>query len=331
MFKLSLEAKECKLDGLVCCENIPLDIINSLIDSKLLKDSFNEYKNRLVSNERLMLQNYKNLYKHKKFNITYKRSIPYGRVCADKGLSVFGMRKEIRHTLCSDKYIDIDIVNCHCVILSQICSHNNIDCQNLNQYIKNRNNIIDEICIIYNITDKLLVKNLFISLIFGGTFEWWLTKNKLNKIDNDITNFIINYQNELNNIKNIIVDHNKNLQEVIIKQKLEQKIKKYNIINTTFSIFLQDYENQILEQIYIYCYNNNYIKKNNCILCYDGIMIYKKNYKSKLCSELEKHIKQSLGFELNLIIKSMNDGYTTQEIKNNYYDRFDIILSDSEL
>ena len=49
--------------------------------------------------------------------------------------SLFSIRREIRHTLARDNYIDIDIENCHPVLLYQLCTHNNIQCDYLKYYM----------------------------------------------------------------------------------------------------------------------------------------------------------------------------------------------------
>jgi len=35
--------------------------------------------------------------------------------------SMQGINRRVRHTICSDIWIDIDIVNCHPVLLNQMC------------------------------------------------------------------------------------------------------------------------------------------------------------------------------------------------------------------
>jgi len=50
-----------------------------------------------------------------------------GRVYANKSLSLGSIRKEVRHTLAKEKYVDIDIENCHPIILKQLCDKNDIN------------------------------------------------------------------------------------------------------------------------------------------------------------------------------------------------------------
>ena len=73
--------------------------------------------------EKQQLLAYKSLF-HNTANATilYKMtSSGFGRVYATKSLSLGSIRKEVRHTLVKDIYVDIDIENCHPMILRQVC------------------------------------------------------------------------------------------------------------------------------------------------------------------------------------------------------------------
>ena len=107
-----------------------------MINSDLLNtDPFNNFEN-----EKEQLLKYSKRIKHKA-HIKYNKSkgMKYGRVNPEKGLGMHCIRRQIRHTLLRDLYVVIDIVNCHPVILYQVCKNNNIECQYLGQYINNRN------------------------------------------------------------------------------------------------------------------------------------------------------------------------------------------------
>ena len=85
----------------------------------------------------------------------------------------------------------------------------------------------------------------------------------------------------------MIVVNNPKLSKDIQKRKEDQNINDYNIKGSVCSYFLQEYENRILETIYLYCYEKKLIK-NNCVLCADGLMIPKANYKPELLDEFKK-------------------------------------------
>ena len=68
----------------------------------------------------------------------------FGRQFDHSGLQ--GMQKAIRGALCEGSVSDLDMVNCHPMILAWICRKYDIACPNLEYYIKNRDKIQTEIC-----------------------------------------------------------------------------------------------------------------------------------------------------------------------------------------
>ena len=61
-------------------------------------------------------------YKHK------KGVLNVGRYFAEGALSLQSFKKQIRHTLARDYYVDVDMVNAHPTILMQYCKRHSISC-----------------------------------------------------------------------------------------------------------------------------------------------------------------------------------------------------------
>ena len=90
-------------------------------------------------NERQQLEKYiKKLVKNEDATVTYIQATKNCRVFPNYLLGLISIRREIRHTLASDKYVDINVENCHPVLLSKICNHNKIEHKYLKRYINNR-------------------------------------------------------------------------------------------------------------------------------------------------------------------------------------------------
>ena len=106
----------------------------------------------------------------------------FGRTYCYNGVGLQYLRKEIRHTLANGIYIDIDIVNCHPVLLLQILKRKYNDYKQrfkgLYKYIKNRSEILECVQSEYNV-DRDTAKNLFIRILYGGTFERWRSDNNI--------------------------------------------------------------------------------------------------------------------------------------------------------
>jgi hypothetical protein len=294
--------KKSSLESLTLTETINNEALELLINSNLLNTvGWQEYEN-----EKEQLKAYKKIVKGGKAQITYNRTkgYKYGRVYAKKNLGLVGLRREVRHTLANGLYVDVDIVNCHPVLLSQICEKNDIKCDKLCYYINNRTEILESIMKTYSI-NKDTAKNLFIRLLYFGSYENWA---KDNKIDLDATAFINEFHNELKFIGEIIVANNPKL-----KKDLEER-EKQNLKGSICSFYLQNIECEILEHIYNYCIQKKYIT-NNAVLCFDGLMIPKDNYKKEILKEFELEILNRTGFNVNFIVKELNDGYSLEQLK----------------
>ena len=175
MNSLKLLSKNNKLNQLVLYEQINEDMFYLLLNSSLLRSKIN---NPLCHyrDERHQLENYKKLFRcDKGAQIIYNKTklMTYGRSNPENALGLFSLRREIRHTLTKDKYIDIDIVNCHPNILNQIALSNNITLKYLNEYNLNRDNILNEVINKYHVT-RDQAKKLFIRLLYFGSFSNWL-------------------------------------------------------------------------------------------------------------------------------------------------------------
>jgi phage/plasmid-associated DNA primase len=335
---LTLTKSKNILDGITLYEPIEMSILDKLINSTLLNEGWYEKVNGKLQTEKEQLLKYRELIEDGRAKVLYKRSNnPFGRSNPDKGLGLFQIRREIRHTLMSDSMEDIDIDNCHPVLLEQILTFNNINCDNLRRYIENRNEYLKKVQEHYSI-DKLpeviknpyllkdIAKNLFIRILYsGGVYRWKSDNNIKNNIPTP--DFITDLENEIKIINEKIVEANPELVDIVKKIKIDsgkmdkdgfyfqtkeeegKPKKKYNINGSVSSYFLQEKEITILSHIFLYCKEKNYIKNDNCVLCADGIMIEKYLYKSELLNELKDIIKLKTGFIVNFSNKAMDQGY----------------------
>jgi len=309
---LKATSHKSSLDNLVTYEKIDLDILKKLMNSTLLKNSFrNPFTGEMYSNELEQLEKFKNKIDKKGYaKVTYKRKYEsYGRSNPLHSLSLFSIRREIRQTIAFDYYVDIDIENCHPVILYQICEKNNIPSPKLKHYINNRDIVLEETKKAYNVDSRDVVKNLYIRLMYNSKPQYWKKDNKI--AENLNYKFADEYCKELQGIMKIIMDNNEELKNIIYESKKAQgkKEEEMNLLGSVSSYYLQNIESQILESIYNYCVEKKYIKKNDCVLCADGLMIPKTLYKPQLLEELRTLIISKFGLVLNFTQKEMKEHY----------------------
>ena len=272
---LTLEKHVSVLDKLVLSEEVDFNCLDALIKSELLQDKYDltnysqKVASQLYSNEKQQLEQYKKKYDKKSnvFKIQYKKPRHgYGRVFPDRSLGLTCLSKKVRNTLIKGNYCDIDLSNAQPAIVYNICKSNNIPCEFINQYINDRETILQKVIDAYDV-NRNDAKGLFIRLAFFGTFYGW--KEELNLGDVGAIDFIISFQKELQSIAETVKKANPIMYECCRKMKTDKK--EGNVIGSFFSLYLQEYETRIMESVYLYLRDSTEIIKNNTLTYeYDG-------------------------------------------------------------
>jgi phage/plasmid-associated DNA primase len=340
LLSLKISSYENCLDGITLCEPIDENILEKLINSKLLKDNFNNpFSARFFTTEKQQLLKYKSIVKDGKAIVNYNRSkIPYGRCNPDNALGLYSIRREIRHTLAKNRFTDTDISNAHPTFMLQILQANKeeINCSftYLEDYVNNRDVWLKFIMDNFGV-NRDTAKNLPLIILFGGGMSTWIKKNttpdkKTGKINLDIKGVNKKYikdgsiiepkrikklTEEYKHIAKLVADNNPDLCEQVEKIKLEQGKEKhtYNFNGSVNSFFLQEIEVRVLEIVFKYCIDNKYIKDDICVLCADGLMIETKYYKPCLLTEFSKIVEDQTGLKLLFTTKDMCEGYLEKE------------------
>ena len=274
------------------------------------------YNGRTYDEEQLFIKYHKLLKKNKnKFaKIQWgKLKNKFGRSFSNHNGSIMYFRDTLRHTLCKENYIDIDIDNCHPNILNQLCFINGKRYINkyLNEYSLNREEKLNEVVEHYK-TKRWIAKLLFISLINQGNLQKWKENYQLNI--NDDLDFILNFDKEVKNLGKLIFKQCSNIKSHINKIKKNDDPfydPKRTWQGNVMSTLLCYYEEMILESIFKFLVNNRFIINNNCVLAFDGIMIEKKYVKNlpKLLLDICEWVHKDLGFVISMSKKDMDKDF----------------------
>jgi hypothetical protein len=236
---LSFNVKPQKniLDGITLYEPVDKSLLIKLINSDLLKKKFhNKISTKFYENEKKQLEAYLRLMKNGKIAVKYSRSEsnPYGRSNPAFALGLYPIRREIRHTLASERFVDLDVENCHPEMLNQLCIEENIEHGKLNDYVTNRDSYFHQIMTIYGCT-RDDAKVLFIRLSYGGAFPNWVrdTEISLESCHESVTKssyitpikLITDFKESMLIVHESILKVNPELAEIVIKSKAE-KAKK---------------------------------------------------------------------------------------------------------
>lgn len=273
-----------------------------------LTEKFNQHKlNHIIENEDLyrskmrifdsdynpfaIATKYLNKSKNGVIQTVYKQNESFGRFHSLGSLSLQALPREIRHTISSEFYVDIDMRNAHPVILEHLCFDKNISCKYLRKYNSDRDKFLSELC-----DDKNQAKTVILSLINGG-------KKAVNEITSG-PSWLNDFKTE---IKNIHSQFSKDAEFKLHKKKRIDNGIDYNHEASYMNTLLCDFENNILQIIY-----KGLDSPRDCVLCFDGLMI--RNTTVFNLSKLESIVKQKLDIDIKLVVKDMTDGFDLQDV-----------------
>ena len=336
-------AKDYKMNNigdLPFCELINIKKLEYLLaNEKYYDDYFTEQRNKLKIKFKESKHEYNVFALIKKFiknvikidnsyygylPVSYKKAngTEYGRWYANKAIGLQSILGYIRHTICDDKWVDIDQVNSHPRILQQLFKNHNIDCEKLNYLISNREEFLK------SIMDELKIsrgeaKTIIIAVINGGsTYKSTIAKDFKDEVFKHIK--IICDKPEYSNI----------LEESI--NKVEEKDRgtyKDNRYGKCISKILQVIENNLLEHYVKFFIDKKLIPKvilNGkeyylTSLIFDGLQIpYHPDIVSndKILKECQEYAFNHTGYNIDLIIKPFDNAL---ELPDNYADVLDDI------
>jgi hypothetical protein len=221
-------------------------------------------------------------------SITYKLSnkgagkLGYGRLYGSKG-SFETLEKECRGTICKEYYHDIDVVNCHPVILVQFAKTKyNVELPEVEKYVENRETYLKNVMTENSIT-RDEAKQAIISILYGSSCS---PQSFLYELSQEVRGF---------SKKLFLTEEYADLAKVCKGQD--------NIYGTFLSFVLQTEERRCM------------IAMKEClqgegwsvdVLCYDGVMIRKREGKVCDLQHCEKAIQDCTNYKVSLITKEFS-------------------------
>lgn len=210
---------------------------------KYIVKNWNKYESLIVKNDENDYDyNPKNICQkvisgyNKTLPVKYNKSSKYpsktGRWFSKGGVGIQSLPRIIRHTICKGLWIDIDFKNCHPVILLWLCKKHNIKCDFLENYVNNRDELMNKWMNLLNIP-RDEVKTLFLCALNGN-----LTKYNIPDWDKVL--------DEFNTIHKTISTH----PEYSLLYEEVVKLNTKNIYAKTVNRILCNTENKCLEILY---------------------------------------------------------------------------------
>jgi len=200
----------------------------------------------------------------------YAKNRNDGRMFSTDGIQQ--ILKNVRNFLAPQDAVEVDVVSSHPQVLHNICLYHKITCSCLADYINNRQDILDAICIEDNITKEEAKKKV---LIATNTNSRLATQNK----------WLKSYISEVKKIRTA-------LQSVSDYDYLKEIANKENFDGSFINHILCVYENQILQVM------RTYYEGLGCetwALMFDSIILHPTNVPIEECfTELEELISNSI-------------------------------------
>lgn len=271
-----------------------------------LKEKFETKENNDEKfNPQLICKKYLAGYKNNLFQTKYSKSGKYptklGRWFCKNGVGIQSLPRVIRHTICKGVWIDLDFKNCHPVILSQLCKKHNINCEHLDSYINNREDLLEKWAK-QSGNSKDEMKKAFLSAMNG------------NKSTKDTSRWSL-YIDEFKNIHELIAKLPEN--ETLLKEVEELETK--NVYAKVCNRILCNVENKCLEVLYqnldkrkLLNYVQDDIIYKVCSLIFDGLQIPDNEQTRQFIADgglntISIIIEDTTGFKLDIAVKEFDE------------------------
>lgn len=242
--------------------------------------------------------------------------------------------KNVRHILCHKNngeclYIDIDIVNCHPVLIIQMCKVYKIPCDVIETYVKDRECILKQVMTKHKCS-RSQAKKLFIRLLYSGKWDNWFAEFDLSVVEP--LPFVKAFYHQMRDICERFythIDFSHNRQEAINKMKRKPEYF-VNPEATCLSYIIAERENLILWNMRRFFINQGL---QVSVLVYDGLMVRNDGTKvEKMFDDCANFIKESTQFDVLLETKPLETTIDWDDIvdklKNGVLDKSKVSLGE---
>jgi len=221
-------------------------------------------------------------------SVTYKLStkaagkLGYGRLYGTKG-SFETLEKECRGTICKEYYHDIDIVNCHPVLLLQFAKAKfDTELPEVEKYVDNREAYLKNVMTENSVT-RDEAKQAIISVLYGGSCN---QKSYLYELSEEVRKF------------------SKKLFQTEQYAELAKACKSEKNMYGSFLAFLLQTE----ERHCMLAMKEHLESQGWCVdvLCYDGVMIRKQDGRVPDLVSCESAVLAKTGYQINLVTKEFS-------------------------
>ena len=196
--------------------------------------------------------------------------------------SLQGLKRDVRKALAHDQYTDVDMVNAHPVILSQLFLKLGLACPALERYVAEREAVLAETGL-----GRDEAKRAFLTLMYGGERK-------------DPTPFMAEFREEfLTNATAVLASEAYERYRTLAEAK-----KPANVLGCGISFVAQDLERQL-----VCCAIQTLQSKGYEVgtIIHDGFLVRSLGVKDQDLRDAEEAVRRTHGYEVRFIKKSLGD------------------------
>jgi len=221
----------------------------------------------------------------------YAKKQSSGRQFACGGVSLGNLQREIRGTIASQFYHDIDIKMCHLQLFLQYCEKKSYPHHRLEYMVANYDKLIGEL-ITKSKRTKSEVKKDILAVLNGG-------KRTI------LEDWFVQYQKEIGILHQLIMNDPSNA-EMLAKIKKTRK-KQYNVQGSLTNHILCEIENSVLMSIVSFLKSKK-ISTDNTVLCFDGLMIPKSvcTPDDEFLNSLSTSVEKTTSYRVQFLVKPIS-------------------------
>lgn len=213
-----------------------------------------------------------------------------GRRYAVGSLSMQSMKRKLRHSICDDRWIDIDMKNAHSIILFFLCLRRGFRTPELSSYNANRPALMIEL-MEANHRSRDGVKQVLSSIMYGGQKDFLKLHMRPAWLDNLFL--------ELKRIREFFAET-----DAECKAFMEECIQQGEIDNLPAK-WLSRKCGEVEDDI-LMCMYNYFGRPTNCTLCFDGLQLLSRAVN---LTALNDHVSQKFDFDVQFDLKPMDQRF----------------------
>jgi hypothetical protein len=235
-----------------------------------------------------------------------------GRLYAKNNTGLQGFTREIRNTLLTKNYFELDMVNAHFYLIIKLGNDWKINTKTLQYYCDNR-----EECLTKVSADRDIAKQLFLKIVYGGSVKEWIS-NEIpdHDVSDEIRKLFLEMIEERNAIMDMCYHKYKHLHKLIYGKPFKEASLMAYVLQT--------------EELKILLCIDEFMKSNGRsvdVLIHDGCCIRKLpnelEFNNKLVIDCELHIFKTLNYNIKLKVKEMTPVIAPIIHEDNEYDESD--------